>query len=473
MAPISYLLERDMYTVSEKHTVLAASCLAIFVNPLAGTMLNLALSAIQKDFLCSEHQLGWVASVYFIVSVIFLLPSAKLADIYGKKKVFLSGALIALVGVILSMFSPNIIMLYIFRGITGIGMAAISSTSVSMISDVYEPFERGPALALNTACVYIGAAIGPTLGGVVTEFLGWRAIFTILIPFLLGAFFFMSRFGYNIKSTPGKHFDLMGSVVYGTAILVFMFGLISLPQLYAIIMMAVGSLIFVCFILMEIRESNPLVKLSIFRNTRFSRSMLALLLNYSASYCVAFFMSRYLQEIGALTPTQAGLIMMVQSVVQVFFTLWAGRVATRMDMRILPTLGMMVTCCALGMMLFVTKTLNIPLLVASLATLGMGMGLFSAPNTIAVMSYVRKEQYNSASGLIATVRQFGMMVSMGIATCMISVFLGADTVLEPSNYDTFMLILRYAFATCLVFCAVGAVFSWFRGSSFTGDDISS
>ena len=459
-----------MYTVSEKHTVLAASCLAIFVNPLAGTMLNLALSAIQEDFLCSEHQLGWVASIYFIVSVMFLLPSAKMADIFGKKLVFLSGAVIALIGIILSIFSPNIVMLYVFRGITGIGMAAISSTSVSMISDVYEPFERGPALALNTACVYIGAAIGPTLGGVVTEFLGWRAIFTILVPFLLGSFFFMYRFGYNIKSTPGEHFDTVGSVVYGLGILVFMFGMISLPKDYAFILMGIGAVIFAGFIFYELHDDSPLVRLVIFKNTRFYRSMLALLLNYSASYCVAFFMSRYLQEIGALTPTQAGLIMMTQSVVQVFFTLWAGKVATRLDMRILPTLGMMVTCCSLIMLLFVTETLNIPLLLAALAVLGMGLGLFSAPNTIAVMSYVKKEQYNSASGLIATVRQFGMMLSMGIATCLISVFLGADTALDPSNYGTFMLILRYAWSICIIFCAVGAVFSWFRGPSYSGDN---
>ena len=458
-----------MYTVSEKHTVLAASCLAIFVNPLAGTMLNLALSAIQKDFLCSEHQLGWVASIYFIVSVMFLLPSAKLADIFGKKRVFLSGAVIALLGVILCIFSQNIVMLYVFRGITGIGMAAISSTSVSMISDVYEPFERGPALALNTACVYIGAAIGPTLGGVVTEYLGWRAIFTILVPFLFGAFFFMFRFGHNIMSTPGMHFDFRGSIVYSLGILVFMFGLISLPQMYAVAMMIAGALIFTSFIIIESREDNPLVKLTIFKNTRFSRSMLALLMNYSASYCVAFFMSRYLQEIGALSPTEAGLIMMVQSVVQVFFTLWAGKVATRLDMRILPTLGMLVTCCALVMMLFVTETLNIPLLMVSLATLGIGLGLFSAPNTIAVMSYVKREQYNSASGLIATVRQFGMMISMGIATLLISLFLGADTTLEPSNHGTFMMILRYAWTICIMLCAVGAVFSWFRGPSYNED----
>ena len=121
--------------------------------------------------------------------------------------------------------------------------------------------------------------------------------------------------------------------------------------------------------------------------------------------------------------------------------------------------------------MFVTETLNIPLLLAALATLGMGLGLFSAPNTTAVMSYVRREQYNSASGLIATARQFGMMISMGIATCLISVFLGTETALEPSNYSVFMEILRYAWTICFIFCAVGAVFSWFRGSSFSGDEV--
>ena len=458
-----------MYTVSEKRTVLAASCFAIFVNPLAGSMLNLALAAIQADFHCSEHQLGWVASIYFIVSVMFLLPSAKLADIYGKKLVFLLGAVIALTGVILSIFSPNIIMLYVFRGVTGIGMAAISATSVSMISDVYDHHERGLALAINTACVYVGASIGPTLGGIITEFLGWRYIFLILVPFLLGAFTFMFRFGYNIKSTPGEHFDISGSVIYGAGILILMFGLISLPQVYAIVMIVVGTAILIGFVLYEGHDKNPLVRFGIFRNSRFSRSMLALLMNYSASYGVTFFMSRYLQSVGALTPTEAGLIMMTQSVVQVIFTLWAGRICTNMDMRILPTLGMIVTCISLIMLMFVTETLNIPLLLAALAVLGMGLGLFSAPNTTAIMSYVKREQYNSASGLIATVRQFGMMLSMGVATCLIAIFLGSETALEPSNYATFIELLRYAWAIWLTFCAVGAVFSWFRGSSYVDD----
>ena len=456
-----------MFTKAEKHTVLAASCLAIFVNPLAGSMLNLALSAIQADFGCSEHQLGWVASIYFIVSVMCLLPAAKIADIFGKKIVFLCGAVIALTGVILSMTASDIYMLYVYRGVTGVGMAAISATSVSMISDVYEPHERGLALAINTACVYVGASIGPTLGGVLTDFAGWRNIFLILVPFLILAFIFMYRFGYNIKSTPVSHFDILGAVVYAAGIGVLMFGIISLPAVYGTAMIIGGTVMLIGFIFLESKESNPIMRLDLFKNMRFSRSMLALFLNYAASYGVTFFMSRYLQEIGALTPTQAGLIMMVQSVVQVLFTLWAGKIVTSMDMRILPTIGMLVTCAGLIMLMFMTETLNIPLIVVALMTLGAGMGLFSSPNVTAIMSYVKKEQYNSTSGLIATVRQFGMMMSMGIATCLIAVFLGTETKLNPSNYGIFMDILMYAWWIWLVFCIIGAIFSWFRGPSYS------
>lgn len=455
------------YSTATKRIVLLASCLAIFVNPLGGSMLNLALGSIQADFHCSEHQLGWINSIYFIVSVVFVLPSAKMADIYGKKRVFLYGTVIAFTGTFLSPFAQDIYALYVFRGLTGIGMAAVSSTSVSMISDVYGPGERSLPLAINTACVYLGNSIGPAMGGIITEFIGWRFLFVLVAPFLIGAAISMSRFKFNIKSSSEKRFDGLGSAIYGIGVMALMFGIISLPETFAFIAAFAGTAILVEFVIHETRINNPLVNVSIFRNTRFSRSMIALVLNYSASYGISFFMSRYLQEVGGLTPTNAGIILMVQSVVQVVFTLLAGKIASKMDMRILPTSGMGVICCSLVMLMFVTETLDVPLLLAALVVLGVGMGLFSAPNTTAIMSYVDSKQYNAASGLIATGRQFGMMFSMGIATCLISIFLGAETVLVPENYHIFMDVLRYAWTIWFIFCAIGVVFSWFRGSSYT------
>ncbi|MBR1974194.1 MAG: MFS transporter, partial [Candidatus Methanomethylophilaceae archaeon] len=167
-------------------------------------MLNLALNDIGADLQCSAHELGWIASIFFIVSVVAMVPAARLADIYGKRRVFLAGTLVTIVGLLLSMTAQNIYMLYVFRGMTGIVTACISSTSVSMIVDVYPRDQRGAALAWNTACVYTGASLGPSLGGVITDLFGWRIIFLVVVPFVLLGALMMFRFPYNIANTKGE-----------------------------------------------------------------------------------------------------------------------------------------------------------------------------------------------------------------------------------------------------------------------------
>ena len=464
-------MDGPSFTKREKRTVLAASCIAIFINPLAGSMLNLALGAIQADFGCSEHNLGWIASIYFIVSVMALLPASRLADIYGKKRIFLSGAFMALIGAVLSAFSPNIYALYVFRGITGVGAAFISCTSVSLISDVYGPHERGGALGLNTACVYIGASIGPTLGGVVTDVIGWRSIFIILVPLLIASGILMKSFKHEFTNTPGESFDSKGSVIYVMGIGILMFGLISLPQPYAIAMIIIGTLAIVGFIIFESKVRFPIFHREMFRSSRFSRSMVALFLNYTSSYCVSFFLSRYLQGIGLLTPTEAGMIMMCQPVLQVIFTLICGKLSDRMDKRILPTLGMIILACGLMLLFtFTEKDINYPMIILSQCIMGIGFGVFSAPNTNAIMSYVKKENYNHASGMISTFRQFGMMASMGLATCLISIYLGTDAILEPSNYDDFIHVMRLSWGICIGFSVIGSIISWFRGSDADAEE---
>lgn len=458
------------FTKFEKRTVLLASCLAIFVNPLAGSMLNLALGAIQADFHCSEHELGWVSSVYFIISVMCVLPAAKLSDIYGKKKMFLLGAVFACAGAILSMMSQNIIQLYIFRGITAVGAAFISSTCVAMIADVYAPHERGGALGINTACVYLGASLGPTIGGIMTENFGWKSIFLILIPLLVVAFIALCFFPHNIKNTPDSKFDSAGTALFAVATVITMFGIISLPNIYAVIMIVIGLALTLVFIRMERNVENPIFKGELFRNVSFRRSMLALFLNYAASFCVAFFLSRYLQEIGAMTPTEAGLFLAIQPMMQVIFTLICGKLSDKMDKRILPTAGLTILSLGLVLLMFLDETVNKELLIASMVIMGIGYGMFSAPNTNAVMSYVKRSEYNAASGLISATRQIGMMISMGMATCLIAIFLGTETMLEPSNYHTFMDILRTAWIICICFSLIGAFVSWFRGSSMPAEE---
>ncbi len=453
------------YTKAEKHAVLIAACTAIFINPMVGGMLNLALSAIGSDLDCSTHQLGWLSSVYFIASVVALMPAARLSDIYGKKLIFTVGLVIASAGLVLSTFSWDIWALYVFRSVTGIGMAMISCNGVAMISDVYRKNERGMALSLNTACVYIGASIGPTLGGVLTDMVGWRLLFIVILIFPLVSMISILRFRYNIRTSPDSPFDGRGAAVYVVGIVVTMLGVLNLPQLFAFAMIGIGLAIMVGFVFLELRTERPIVQMRIFRNSRFSRSLVALFLNYAASFSISFFLSLYFQEVGAMTATEAGLVLMVQPVFQVIVTLAVGRFIESLDYRILPTLGMAVLCLGLILMLFLGTEIDLPYAILCLVINGVGFGLFSSPNTTATMSYVHPSEYGEASGLIAALRQAGMMISMGVATCLIAVFMGSTSHLTPENYGTFVDVMRYAWGICIAFCAVGMVFSWFRGKT--------
>ena len=456
----------QVYTATERRLVLVASCMAIFVNPLIGSMLNLALNAIGSDLHCSAHQLGWIASIFFISSVATMVPAARLADIIGKRKVFVAGAVIAMVSLLLCTLSQNIQMLYLFRGMSGIGTACIASTSISMIADVYPKEIRGSALAWNTACVYIGASVGPSLGGLITDALGWRYVFILVVPFLVIGIATILRFPHNISNTEGEPFDAKGSAIYILSVLLIMFGLISLPETYAAAMMVIGFIVLGLFVREECRTRYPIMHMSLFRNSKFTRSLAALFLNYAASYSVSFFLSLYLQNIGRMTPTEAGMMLMIQPVIQVVFTLLAGRIVDRMDLRILPTTGMTLTLVGI-VILFVSLGIEYDpfMIYVSLAVMGVGFGLFSSPNTTATMAYVDREDYNKASALIATMRQVGMTTSMGVATCLISIYLGTSAAIAPENYPLLVDVMRAGWMVCIVFCAVGALFSWFRGKT--------
>ena len=457
------------YTVKEKHSVLAAACITIFVNSIAGSMLNLALCSIGEDFGAGAHDLAWVTSIYFIVSVSFLLPAARLADIYGKKRIFIVGTLITLGSMLMCSLSWDIVSLYVFRGSSGIGLAFLASTSVSMISDVYPRGERGTALGLNAMSMYIGATLGPSVGGFMTEMFGWRSIFLLIIPFMLTALLSMSRFGHNIIGTPGEPFDLKGSVYYGLAVTVFMFGFISLPEAYSFILIVIGTLLLFGFIRMENRVSAPIMMTGLFRNRGLVKSFITIVADYLGSYSVVFLLGLYLQNIGALSPFEAGIVMMVQPIVQVAVTPIAGRLSDRLPLHVLPSAGMAANVLGLCILMFLGMEMDLRVLVAGLAVLGAGYGMFCAPNTAAAMAFTEPSSYNKTSALISTMRQTGFMFSMGVATCVITVFIGGSMALNPLNYADFVTAMHVIWAIGIVVGLIGIWFAWTTKNCRTAD----
>jgi MFS family permease len=304
------------------------------------------------------------------------------------------------------------------------------------------------------------------LGGFICEFLGWRYLFVFMIPLALFSLLFMLKFKQEIVSDAGGNMDYKGALMYGATIMVTMYGVLSLPNLWAITLIAAGLAMLVIFVIMIKRTTLPVLDVGIFKHRVFTRACLAAFMNYGASYSVSFFLALYLKNIGALTLFEAGLIMVIQPVMQVFFTAMAGSYSDRIaDKRILPTLGMALICVAVTMIIFLSVEVNFIYIGVTLLLLGVGFSLFAAPNTNSIMSSVPPKNRGEASGMIALVRQIGMMTSISIAMCSIVLIMGSADHIVPETFDDFIHVIRVAFTICLGMCIVGTFFSWFRGDA--------
>ena len=454
----------DVYGKGERNTILVACCISGLITPLLSTMMNLSLVSIGDSFGVGSHQLAYVNTAFLLSSVVFMVPLARAGDIVGKKKMFLMGLVAIAVACVLASVSPSFLWLVACRVMMGFGSAALVTTSVSLITDVFPRESRGGAIGLQTMCVYIGLSLGPPLGGTLNDMIGWHALFLFVVPLAVVSFICMLSFRHEICPSAGRSFDGKGGVLYGIGILLAMGGVINMPEVWAVAMLVVGIAVIALFARWEARAPDHLLDVRLFKSKVFAGSCLATFLNYAASYSISYFLALYLQEIGAISATEAGMMMLVQAALQAVVTPLFGQLSDRVeDKRILPTAGMAITGAGVSLFLFYGIEVDYVLVVATMLIVGFGLGMFSAPNTSVVMGSVRPEETGEASAMVAVMRQSGMMVSMGIAMLFISVIMGGSDNLVPENYGSFLDVIHISFAVCLGMCVVGTLASFLRG----------
>lgn len=450
---------------AQKRTLLIASCIASAITPLTGTMMNLSLVSIGLTFGVGAHALAYVNTAFLLSSAVFMVPIAKIADIYGRRKLFVFGLILFTIASIVAYFSVSFEMLLILRAVMGLATAAIAGTAISMLTDAFGPSERGAAIGLNTASVYLGAAMGPVVGGIINDALGWRSVFLVTIPLAIISSFTILSVRSNNETHHGKTFDLTGTVLCSLAITLTMVGLINMPRPLSAVSMIVGLLLLWAFVKYEKRVEEPVLDVRIFSNKTFSRSCLASFMMNSANYAVSFFVAIYLQTIGALTSSEAGIVMLSQPLVQAALTAYFGKLYDRMeDKRLLPTVGVAVSGIGIILIMALSIDLNLQLVIAALLFFGLGNAIFNAPNTTAIMSSVSPVDRGAASAMVAVVRQTGMMASMGIAMFAIAVIMGGLDTLGPSTYGNFVMVIRISFFVSAVMCLFAMLVSWFRGA---------
>ncbi len=449
---------------TDKGIVLFIAALAGFLTPFDGSAVNIALPVMAAEFHLDAITLSWITTAYLLTSAVFLVPFGRIADIYGRKRIFLYGiAIFTGTSLVMTMVSfPE--MLIAIRLIQGFGGAMIFGTALAILSSVFSPGERGRALGIYIMAVYLGLTMGPFLGGILTGYLGWRSIFLVNVPLgILACLLILWRLRGEWAECQGERFDLKGSVLYACSLVAVMLGLSTVPDLKGVLLLSVGIVIGVIFVLYELRVPLPVLDLSLFTKNRvFAFSNLAALISYCATYAVTFLLSLDLQLTRGFSPEQAGGILIVLPAVQALLSPVAGRLSDRIDSQVLASIGIALTAVGMFPLVFISESTPIWYLVACLVVLGAGFGIFSSPNINAIMSSVEKRYLGVASGMNGTVRLVGQMLSMGIVMMLFSLFIG-PVMITPEYFPEFLQSLHYAFLIFSLLSLVGVVASLMRG----------
>ncbi len=450
---------------SLRRTALTVSMVSSFLTPFMASGINVAMPFIAKEFRLSAVAIGWVVTTYMLAAAMFLVPFGRLADLVGRKKVFALGIGVNIAGTAVAALAPSAFFLILGRAVQGIGGAMIFGTGIAILTSVYPPGDRGRALGLNTAATYTGLSLGPVLGGFLVHAWGWRSVFWATVPIAAAALALtLSRLKGEWAEARGEGFDLAGSAIFGFGLVSLIYGFSRLPSLLGVSLTSAGVLALAAFALFELRARTPLLDLRLFRRNRiFAFSNLAALINYSATSAVAFLMSLYLQYIKGLPPHKAGLILVAQPIVMALASPFAGKLSDRTEPRVIPSLGMAFSAAGLVLFSFLRGATGFGFIVGSLICLGLGFGLFSSPNTNAVMCSVEKRHLGIASAALGTMRLSGQMLSAGITMMIFALVMGRAPI-QPSVYPQFLRSVRIAFGFYALLCIAGIFASHARGN---------
>ncbi|MCX6561305.1 MAG: MFS transporter [Candidatus Aminicenantes bacterium] len=443
--------------------VLIASVLAAFLAPFLSAALNIALPAIGRDFSIDAVLLGWTATSYILAAAVFLIPFGKIADIGGRKRIFLAGAVLNALSSGLCAAAGSAGVLIAARVLQGVGAAMIFCTGVAILTAAYPPHLRGRVLGINVAFTYTGLSMGPVLGGILTQQLGWRSIFAVSGLLSLILVLVAVRLPDDRKKAEGPAFDTAGSVLLGASLVAMMLGFSRLPRAEGAVLLLAAAAGMAGFLAWERRAASPVLDLSLFRGRPvFAFSNLAALIHYCATSAAGFLLSLYLQYLKGLTPQQAGLILIAQPAVMALFSPLAGRLSDRIEPRLLASAGMSISAAGLFSLAFLSASTAVVFVGGVLVVLGAGFALFSSPNTNAVMSAVGPKDYGLASAMLGTMRLTGQMLSMAAAMLLFVLFIGRIAI-TPPVYGRFLSAARTGFFLFGLLCVGGIFASLARG----------
>lgn len=430
---------------------LAGIALSYILTALSLSGMNVALPSIAREFPASAVLLGWVPTAFLLANAILVLPSGRLAERIGPKRVYLAGLFIFGVSHYLVTLAADIYWIIALRAVQALGAAMAQACGMAILHTLFPADRRGLVIGICASSIYFGLAAGPFVAGLLTHAFGWRSVFYFQLPLVLLLIWLLRpRLPHADGSGERRPFDWPGFALLGVALTAIMTGISLLPGLHSLPIVGLGLLLAAAFCRHQWHAEHPLLHLrAIAGNRPFRDALVVILAMYAAAFPLMFTLSLYLQFVRGMSASQAGAMLVVQAVVMSLTAPLAGRFSDRLPPVRLAAAGSGFAALGYGVLCWLERDTHMLQVALGLALVGLGMGLFSSPNQNAAYSAVRPERLAMATAVLNLSRNVGNMIGMGAALGLIALLVGPDDI-TPANHDAFLLAARLMFLFSLL-----------------------
>ena len=401
-----------------KWWTLVAVCLGTFMLLLDITIVNVALPDIQLALNSSFSDLQWIVDAYALTLAAFLLTAGSLADLYGRRRLYLIGLVIFTCASVLCGFATDTLMLQLSRGLQGVGGAIMFAVSLALLADAFRGKDRGTAFGVWGAITGLAVAIGPLLGGLLTSGISWRWIFFVNAPIGVGAIVISVLKVSESREPRAARPDWPGFVVFTIALASLIYALIesnqkSFTNSLVLTCFGIAAVLLIAFVLLELRSSHPMFELSLFRLPTFSGGSIAAFSLSASIFAMILYLVLYLQDILGYSALGTGVRLTIMSGGVLIAATVAGRLSSLVPVRFLIGPGLIIVGVALLLMRGLDAASSWTHLIPGLAIAGIGIGLVNPPLASTAVGVVQPQRAGMASGINSTFRQVG--IATGIA----------------------------------------------------------
>ncbi len=462
--------------IEYKWIALSVTTIGALMAAIDSTIVVLALPQMMQRLHANLVEMVWVIMAYILISTVLLLTFGRIADMFGRTKLYNLGFVVFTLGSALCGISRSGTQLILSRVVQGSGAALMMVNSTAIITEAFPPNERGRALGINGITWAMGGIVGPLLGGLILSLASWRWIFYINVPIgILGSLWGFFALKELTPRTRGERFDGPGAATFSLSLVSLLFALtlgieLGFGSWPILAMFAFFAVMLAAFFLRERRAAAPVLDLALFVDRGFSFSVIAAMLQSLAMFAVNFLVVFYLQVVRGYDPLTAALLLIPLSAVSAVVGPLSGILSDRVGARIPATLGLVLQGASLLWFVAVlSPTTSYGAIALGLVLLGLGGGLFWAPNTSAAMNGAPRHRLGIASAALATLRQTGMVTSFALSLAvaagslprdvMMQLFVGTNAALGSGPQAAFILGMRNAFIVSVGLCALAAGFS--------------